>query len=380
MEVEGSNQRLQFDCVRHFPPGGGPRQLIGGVSGSFIYGVRDFPPGCGPHAPPRALRGNQSDVGKLENVGQFFDQYHRKKISHDASGDVQIKPRIGSIANSVSEQMGDGSVNFRVVKGKGIDHGSNKVVKGKGKIEGANGIVEHFGVSGSSQREEREQVLKTLRLFRGKCSELMCKNLGKKEIRRVDFKAKEELTAQGKLKQPIKTVGPIPGVEVGDEFYYRVELFIIGLHRRLQNGIDYLNFNGSKLATCVVATEGYSDKMNDSDILTYTGEGGGFMDNKGEPPQDQKLTGGNLALRNSMREGIAVRVVKGLKLKDESGDLDARAGKTTYVYDGLYYVTNCKQVKAQKGNLIFQFELKRCPDQPAVNWGKYGLKTRILCM
>ncbi|PKI51501.1 hypothetical protein CRG98_028061 [Punica granatum] len=37
--------------------------------------------------------------------------------------------------------------------------------------------------------------------------------------------------------------GVVPGVEVGDKFYYRIELAVVGLHRPFQAGVDYKHVN-----------------------------------------------------------------------------------------------------------------------------------------
>ncbi|KAF2315119.1 hypothetical protein GH714_038190 [Hevea brasiliensis] len=88
-------------------------------------------------------------------------------------------------------------------------------------------------------------------------------------------------------------------VGVGDEFQYRVELNIIGLHRPTQGGIDFVKEGETFLATSIVASGGYDDDLDDSDVLINTGSGGNMKDgDKG--PEDQKLERGNLALKNSM--------------------------------------------------------------------------------
>lgn len=215
----------------------------------------------------------------------------------------------------------------------------------------------------------REAVKETLRLYRSHISMIASGGGAGEMEKRIDFQAKKELEAQGKLGKPVKVVGAMPGVEVGDEFYYRVELFIIGLHGRLLKGIGYLEKHGSKLATCMVATEGYYVDMTESEFLEYTGEGGVYMD-KGKQPDNQKMAGGNLALKNSMMSKSPVRVVRGFKLGFHAGDPDPRTAKTTYVYDGLYDVMDCKKGKGSKGNLIYMFTLRRDPNQPVVYWKK----------
>ncbi|CAN8255267.1 unnamed protein product [Cochlearia groenlandica] len=66
-------------------------------------------------------------------------------------------------------------------------------------------------------------------------------------------------------------MGQVLGVEVGDEFIYRMELNILGVHRPSQAGIDYMKDDKGKiLATSVVASGCYKDKeVDDSDVIIY---------------------------------------------------------------------------------------------------------------
>ena len=116
-------------------------------------------------------------------------------------------------------------------------------------------------------------------------------------------------------------------------------------------------YHGQSIATCIVAKEGYSDKMSDSEVITYTGEGGIVKTNQGDIYEDQKLIRGNRALMNSMMVKNDVRVVRGL-------------GRTTYIYDGLYRVVSYEEKRGFFNNLFFEFKLKRCPGQPSISWYK----------
>ncbi|KAE8708528.1 Expansin-related protein 1 precursor [Hibiscus syriacus] len=119
-----------------------------------------------------------------------------------------------------------------------------------------------------------------------------------KSHRRVDYPAvkifKEKMSYVNTGKS---IIGTVPGVEVGDEFQYFVELNIVGLHRPSQAGIDYVK--------------------------------------QGKQPEDQKLQRGNLALANSKFVKNPVRLIQG-------------RGKA-YVYDGLYLVVEFKQEPGPHG-------------------------------
>lgn len=206
----------------------------------------------------------------------------------------------------------------------------------------------------------RKKVRETLRLFQVICRKLLQEVESKLNERanskRVDLVASRILKENGKYVNIGKQIlGCVPGVEVGDEFQYRVELNIVGLHRPIQGGIDYVRHNGMILATSIVASGAYADELDNSDVLTYTGQGGNVMNND-KNPEDQKLERGNLALMNSSVEKNPVRVIRG----SESMDGKCR----TYVYDGLYIVESGWDEHGPHGKKIFKFRLRREAGQP----------------
>ena len=206
---------------------------------------------------------------------------------------------------------------------------------------------------------DRKKVRETLQLFQVVSRKLLeegeskSNELGKRK--RVDLIAARILKDNGNhVNSGKKILGPVPGVEVGDEFQYRVELNIIGLHRQIQGGIDYVKHNGKILATSIVASGGYADYLVNSDILVYTGQGGNVMSND-RKPEDQKLERGNLALKNSSEEKNPVRVIRGSEAMDDK--------YKTYVYDGLYVVETYWQDRGSHGKLVYRFRLQRIPGQ-----------------
>lgn len=203
-----------------------------------------------------------------------------------------------------------------------------------------------------------------VKLFRERCEEI---SRNAKEGVRVDLKAMNELTKEGKIsKECPSIVGPVLGVEVGDRFRYRVELRLVGLHRHYERGIDWMELGRKRIATCIVANEGYLDIMSDPNVLTYIGEGGKARPKElDEKPNDQELKGGNLALWESMMLKSPVRVVKGFKVvRRLRGRLVHRF---EYVYDGLYEVNSVEKKKGLLQNLVFEFKLLRCHGQPSVS-------------
>ncbi|KAI6681062.1 hypothetical protein NL676_034943 [Syzygium grande] len=203
---------------------------------------------------------------------------------------------------------------------------------------------------------EREKVITTLTLYRDICRLLEREKLraGKESrcIRRVDFHAAKEVKNRvGYVHGHRQFIGEVPGVEVGDKFYYRMELAVVGLHRPPQNGIDYMGPHPDILATSVVASWDYADDLTDPNELVYLGEGG--MPSHVNEAEDQKLTRGNLALANSMKTSKPVRVIR----KDWDD---------TFKYDGLYVVDRYRKSSRANRKMVFEFVMKRLPNQPEI--------------
>ncbi|KAJ3683355.1 hypothetical protein LUZ60_013582 [Juncus effusus] len=188
-------------------------------------------------------------------------------------------------------------------------------------------------------------------------------NKKKKDKFRIDLKAAEDLKNSCEYSDPGKpVVGSVPGIEVGDEFRYRMELHLIGLHRPLQCGIDWTELlDGVRVATSIVSSGGYSDKFNDSGVLIYTGSGGKpCKKRKQSQAEDQKLEKGNLALKNSMDLKMPVRVIHGSCSADSKRVM-------TFTYDGLYMVESYEyvdEVYKEYCTKVFKFKLRRMAGQP----------------
>ncbi|KAH7549686.1 hypothetical protein ACOSQ2_025681 [Xanthoceras sorbifolium] len=217
----------------------------------------------------------------------------------------------------------------------------------------------------SNATGSRSKVRETLRLFQAVCRKLLQEEEAKlkeqSSSRRIDCLAARILKDKGKhVNVGKQIIGSVPGVEVGDEFQYRIELNIIGLHRPPQGGIDYIKQDGKIIATSIVASGGYDDDLDSSDVLTYTGQGGNVMNGGGKEPEDQKLERGNLALVNSKHARNPVRVIR--------GETKASDSARKYVYDGLYLVDKSWQEIGPHQKLVFKFKLVRIPGQPELAW------------
>ncbi|KAM6544825.1 hypothetical protein CsatB_025561 [Cannabis sativa] len=161
------------------------------------------------------------------------------------------------------------------------------------------------------------------------------------------------------LNRDKRIVGSIPGVYVGDLFFFRMELCVVGLHGQVQAGIDYVpasqSSNGEPIATSVIVSGGYEDDEDAGDVVIYTGHGG--QDKFNKQCAHQKLEGGNLALERSMHYGIEVRVIRGIK---HPGSVASKV----YVYDGLYRIMDCWFDVGKSGFGVYKYKLVRIDGQP----------------
>ncbi|XP_068650305.1 histone-lysine N-methyltransferase, H3 lysine-9 specific SUVH6-like isoform X2 [Aristolochia californica] len=236
--------------------------------------------------------------------------------------------------------------------------------------------VTPFGVPSLEMKNDdieenaRKKVRETLRLFQVCCRKLLQEEESKlkdqgQTSKRVDIKASNLLKEKNKWVNTGKQIlGSVPGVEVGDEFHYRVELAIIGLHRQYMAGIDYLKENGCHLATSIVASGGYNDEVDNSDVLIYTGHGGKHASGD-KKCRDQKLIRGNLALKNSMEAHTPIRVIRGFKEKASDAHQEAKSKMVaTYTYDGLHLVEKYWMEKEHHGGSVFKFQMRRVSGQP----------------
>jgi euchromatic histone-lysine N-methyltransferase len=178
-------------------------------------------------------------------------------------------------------------------------------------------------------------------------------------IRRADLKAGNILMTKQVRTNMRKRIGTVPGVEIGDIFFFRMEMCLLGLHAPSMAGIDYMSVRNDleeePLAVSIVSSGYYDDDAEDKDVLIYSGQGGAANKDKGAA--DQKLERGNLALERSLRRGNEVRVIRGMK------DSVNQASKV-YVYDGLFRIQESWVEKAKSGCNIFKYKLVRIPGQP----------------
>ncbi|KAL8486721.1 hypothetical protein ACS0TY_023425 [Phlomoides rotata] len=176
---------------------------------------------------------------------------------------------------------------------------------------------------------------------------------------RGDLKATGLMRQSGMwLNRDKRIVGEIPGISIGDVFFTRMELCMVGLHGHPQAGIDYVpasqSSNGEPIATSIIVSGGYEDDEDEGDMIVYTGHGG--QDKHNKQVVHQKLESGNLALERSMNYGVEVRVIRGVRYGGSS------VGKI-YVYDGLYRIIETWFDIGRSGFGVYKFRLIRIENQ-----------------
>lgn len=209
-------------------------------------------------------------------------------------------------------------------------------------------------------REMVEYVLMTFDAVRRRLSQVEeAKEAPNGSIKRPDLKAGNVLMSAGVRTNMRKRTGVAPGVEIGDIFFFRFEILLVGLHGQSMGGIDTLITRGGKgeepLAVSIVSSGYYDDDTEDKDVLIYSGQGGNPI-SKDKQASDQKLEKGNLALERSLHQANEVRVIRGMK---DSSNTSVKI----YVYDGLYTIKESWLEKGKSGCSVFKYKLVRLPGQ-----------------
>merc|ERR1712142_956694 len=179
--------------------------------------------------------------------------------------------------------------------------------------------------------------------------------------------------------------GPIPGIEVGMSWLFRVQISEEGIHRPPVGGIA-----GSAKIGCpsIVLAGGYEDDEDNGDEFTYTGSGGRDLSgNKrtAEQSSDQKLERTNAAIARSCkasfdckkggdagdrwRDGKPIRVVRNYKGQKHSKYAPEEGNR----YDGIYKVVKYWPEKGQSGFIVWRYLFRRDDPAPAP-WTEEGQK------
>ncbi|XP_053623803.1 E3 ubiquitin-protein ligase UHRF1-like [Plodia interpunctella] len=177
---------------------------------------------------------------------------------------------------------------------------------------------------------------------------------------------------------PPNHFGPIPGIEVGMCWRFRIQLSETGVHRPPVSGIHGRDVEG---AYSIVLSGGYEDDVDNGIEFTYTGSGGRDLSgNKRTAEQscDQTLTRENKALARNCavkqiseqggdagaewRGGKPVRVVRSYKMMKH---FPKYAPKEGIRYDGIYKVVKYYPEKGLSGYRVWKYLLRRDDPNPA---------------
>uniref|UniRef100_A0ACD5WGS0 Uncharacterized protein n=1 Tax=Avena sativa TaxID=4498 RepID=A0ACD5WGS0_AVESA len=293
--------------------------------------------------PIAAYRPNTPTVISLDDDD---DDEHYAGNQTSASGRAIKRP-----SHLSGYKMGDGS-------GSGSNNGpKTKRHKSVNRKAGADNEFTLLPNSSSNPREIVEEVLMTFEALRRRHLQL---DEAQETGKRADLKAAAIMMAKNLRANVVRRIGVVPGIEIGDIFYFRMELCVIGLHAPSMAGIDYMTAkfadeDDDSVAICIVAAGVYENEDDAIDTLVYSGSGGNNKNN--EEMHDQKLERGNLALERSLSRKNVIRVVRGYK------DPGCLAGKV-YIYDGLYKIHESWKERTKAGINCFKYKLLREPGQP----------------
>uniref|UniRef100_A0A8D8VVT0 RING-type E3 ubiquitin transferase n=1 Tax=Cacopsylla melanoneura TaxID=428564 RepID=A0A8D8VVT0_9HEMI len=183
---------------------------------------------------------------------------------------------------------------------------------------------------------------------------------------------------------PSDHFGPIPGIEVGQTFLYRVQASEAGVHRPHVSGIHGREDVG---AFSLVLSGGYEDDVDDGDSFLYTGSGGRDLSGNRRTnvqSSDQTLTRMNKALAKNCnaplddekgneavnwKKGKPVRVMRNANAAKHS----KYAPKEGNRYDGIYKIVKYYPVKGSSNFIVWRYQLRRDDPDPAP-WTEEGKK------
>ncbi|KAJ4848102.1 hypothetical protein Tsubulata_023523 [Turnera subulata] len=309
-----------------------------------------FPPGFSPFFPfagtAASRQNNRTPISTAVPINSFRSPTPRS-AQGDANGD----------AGSSSKRARRGQQNR---KPSSADVDTDTMVDNI--LESYNLVEFDMSRRADGDKEAVGYIILIFNLFRRRIAQLEeSRDSSPGQARRPDLRAGTVLMNKGMRTNVKKRIGAVPGVEVGDIFFFRMELCVIGLHAPSMAGIDYMSVKISQedepLAVSIVSSGGYEDNNEDEDVLIYSGQGGNnSLFNRDKEAVDQKLERGNLALEKSLHRGNEVRVIRGMK------DV-CNPNTKVYVYDGLYKIQESWVEKIKSGSNVFKYKLVRVPGQ-----------------
>uniref|UniRef100_A0A7N0VEA6 Uncharacterized protein n=1 Tax=Kalanchoe fedtschenkoi TaxID=63787 RepID=A0A7N0VEA6_KALFE len=320
-------------------------------AGPYPHGVVPFYPFAGPAEINQARTQNfRSPVQAAVPLNSFRTPTSGGHANGDAEGS-QSSGKKKDRSRKRAKADGSGSAFF-------TDVDTDSIVKG---ILSSSTLMPINALQSADGNEESARYVRLVfDILRRRISQLEdLKDATGSGARRPDLRAGSVLLAKGIRTNSKKRVGAIPGVNVGDIFYFRMEMCLVGLHAPSMAGIDYMTIKLNKeeepVAVSVVSSGGYEDDTDDPDVLVYSGQGGNIQ--MGKDVTDQKLVRGNLALEKSLHRGNEIRVIRGVKDP-------ANPQTKVYFYDGLYTIQESWAEKGKSGCTVYKYKFVRIPGQP----------------
>ncbi|XP_010251776.1 PREDICTED: histone-lysine N-methyltransferase, H3 lysine-9 specific SUVH1-like [Nelumbo nucifera] len=318
-----------------------------------------------PPAPPQPPQFVGTSNG---NVGSS------KKSSRHQEAGAQSQPQAANKSESVRSAMEEdgcsdnqkrpahniSSCNVQFTDVEATSSAEKQKTKSNKRVRESQGV--RLSSTGDGDRESLGHILMTFDAIRRRIAQIEdAREPTSGTIKRADLRAGTIMLNNGLRANTRKRIGAVPGVEIGDVYFFRMEMCLVGLHAPCMAGIDYMSLRYDQeeepVAVSIVSSGAYEDDVDDPDMLVYSGQGGNF-NKKSKQAVDQKLERGNLALEKSLRRANEVRVIRGMK------DIGSPTGKV-YVYDGLYKIQESWMEKGKSGYNVFKYKLVRLQGQPA---------------
>ena len=150
----------------------------------------------------------------------------------------------------------------------------------------------------------------------------------------------------------MQVFGHINQIAEGAIFNSRLELKEAGLHKYPIAGISRILGIG---CDCIVLSGGYSDDVDEGDVIFYTGEGGRERNSRIQT-FNQPFIRGNLDLSKNKYSGNPIRVVRGSNLNSYYAPTNG------YRYDGLYELEAYWPIIGNQGFRVWRYKLVKIGD------------------
>ncbi|XP_010543637.1 PREDICTED: histone-lysine N-methyltransferase, H3 lysine-9 specific SUVH1 [Tarenaya hassleriana] len=348
----------------------GPPFVCAPPFGPFPSGFSPFYPFSSPQAQPQEqaqpqAQSREQAQPQAQTQEQAHAYQHTPDLNQSQRGQASfVTPlrtfRTDDLPNGHSEHEESNSLKRKSRKTKKTP---TQFGSGEGAAVSGGGFVSGISVP-DRENGNRELVINVLLRFdalRRRFAQLEdAKEAVSGVIKRADLKAGSSCMSKGVRTNMTKRLGIVPGVEIGDIFFFRFEMCLVGLHSPSMAGIDYMvikdDADEDPVATSIVSSGYYDNDEANSDILIYSGHGGNA--DRDKQASDQKLERGNLALERSLRRFSPVRVIRGFK------DASKNGSPKIYIYDGLYEIKESWVEKGKSGHNTFKYKLVRIPGQP----------------